>query len=261
MKILIYPDTNHVKWGITQLKPYIEVTGVELAESKEDDFDVLLYWSYHKGIRPLDEFLLAEAKKRHIINLGGWDTTKTCNEKVAKSIYGYNTVIDPFTFKGVMAEKSEKQGSHDLTIIDSVKEKKKGYIYVELIDNRINETTVRDYRVFVYANKVELVLIKDKSIEDRFAGAIKSKIQVCNSPLDEFSKEEIGQMEDFCRAYDTEFTELDVVRGTDGRVHVLDNNNMPSYNPAIKPIFEADDKKILRYLSDKFYKMLERYED
>lgn len=259
MKILIYPDTNHKRWKITQLKPYVEETGVQLAKDKNDSFDVLLYWSYHKGIRALDDFLLRERANRHVINIGGWNTTKTHNERIMKEVFGYNTVIDPNTYKGVMAEKSEKQGAHDLTIIDAFKGKKRGYIYVKLLNNRIDENTVRDYRIFAYRGKVGLVLTKDKDIKDRFAGAIKSKINVYYNPIDLFSEEEIEKIEQFCWAYNTEFTELDACRDEDGRLYIVDNNNIPSYNPAIKPVFEADNKKILGYLSDKFYKMLKEY--
>lgn len=261
MKILLYPDKQHPKYRVTQLKPYIEETGVEIARDKDDSYDVFLYWSYHKCVRPHDRFIIERSLKEHIINLGGWNCTKTYNEEVMNAVFGYNTIVDPHTYTRPMAEKSEKQGSHDLKIIKHFTEKKKNYIYVKLLDNRINENTVRDFRVFVYGYKVELVLIKDKDIEDRFGGAIKSTITVCDNPLDVFSGDEVNKLERFCVVYDTEFTELDVCRDADGKIYVVDNNNIPSYNPAIKPIFEADNRRLLGFLSDKFYKMLQRYAD
>lgn len=259
MKILLYPDTHHKRYKITKLKLFIELLGIELADGIEDDYDVLLYWSYHKGIRPLDDFLLRERTKRHIINAGGWNTMKTQNERVMKEAFGYNTLVDPFTYKGAMAEKSEKQGSHDLKILNSFKEKKDGYIYVKLIDNRISDDIVRDYRIYVYGNNMVLIAIEDKSMDNRFGMAEVSDVEICDNPKDVFSDDEIRKIEFFCEIYDTEFTELDVIRDSDERLYVVDNNNVPAYGLAMRAVFERNNGKTLNYLASKFYEMLEKH--
>ena len=260
MKILLYPDTHHKRYNITTLQLHIDLLGIDLAEGIEDDYDVLLYWSYHKHIRKIDDFLIGEMKKRHIINIGGWNALKGYSEEIMKHAFGYNTIIDPFTYKGAMAEKTEMQSAHNIKIISSLKKKKEGCIYVKLIDNRIGEDTVRDYRVFVHAYKVDFVAVKDKPIQSRFGDAMAPgcKIYACNSPYDVFTDEEIKKMGLVCKIYHTEFTQLDVVRDTDGRIYVLDNNNVPAREPFMVT-YEKNDNEVLKYLSNRFYEMLERY--
>jgi len=259
MKILLYPDTHHKRYKITKLKLFVELLGIDLADGIEDDYDVLLYWSYHKFKRKLDEFLLEESKKRHIINLGGWDTTKTYNEEVMMKAFGYNTVIDPATYQGRMLEKSEIQGAHSMVEIGNRKRKKDNYIYVKLLDNRTSDNMVRDYRVYVCNNNITLVIIKDRSIDDRFKGTAESVIKTCDSPKDVFSDDEIRKIGLFCKIYDTEFTELDVIRDNDGRLYVVDNNNMPAYSRLTWAEFEKENNKILNYSTGRFYEMLEKY--
>jgi len=53
MKLLLYPDTTHPRYKISQIKAYIEYLGIELT----DRFDVLMYQSYHRTVRKHDKFI------------------------------------------------------------------------------------------------------------------------------------------------------------------------------------------------------------
>ena len=258
MKILLYPDDHtHKKYKIAKIKPYIETMGIELAKSAEDNFDLIFYQSYHKYIRKHDDFLREMSKKYDIINIGGDDTTKTRNEKIMKQVFGYNSIAT--SEDKVILEKSEKQGAHDITVVDKIRNKP-NFIYVKMIDNRVSDDTVRDLRIFVFDYKVKAVIIKDKPIEKRFGGAVDAVIRWDDDYADYLlTEDEIDKIEEFCRVYETHYAEIDACRDTDGRLYIVDNNNVPSYSMRMRELFERDNKKYLQILSKWFYEMLKNH--
>lgn len=257
MKILLYPDGEHKRWDITQLKPYIEITGIKTTVDPNDRFDAVIYWSYHKLKRPLDNVLRRLQKEYHVVNIGGWDITKTRNEQVMKEIFGYNTIIDPRKEK-IFLEKSELQGAHDMKIMTRFRGFRDRCLYVKLLDTSLNGM-YRDFRIYVFGNRILLVITKDKTPGDRFAGAIRARVKAYYDASDLFSQDEIDKICAYCRIYMTEFTELDAARDKDGRLYILDNNNMPSFNPTMKKLFAEDDDRLLKYLSNEFYQMIRTY--
>jgi len=198
------------------------------------------------------------SKKYDIINIGGDDTTKTKNEKIMKSVFGYNSIAT--NEDSVILEKSEKQGSHDLRVVDKIGNKP-NFIYVKMIDSRISDSEVRDLRIFVFDYKVKAVVVKDKPITKRFGGALDSNTVRWDDDYADYllTEDEIGKIEEFCKAYKTHYTELDACRDADGRLYIVDNNNVPSYNPRMKEIFEPNNNKYLQILSKWFYEMLKNH--
>ena len=257
MKLLLYPDGEHKRWDITKLKSYIEITGIKITANPSDRFDAIIYWSYHKLKRPLDDTLRRLQKEYHVINIGGWDITKTRNEQVMKEVFGYNTIIDPRKEK-VFLEKSELQGVHDMKIMTGFRGFRNRYLYVKLLDTSLNGM-YRDFRICVFGNKISLVITKDKAPGDRFAGAIRAKVKAYYDASDLFTQDEIAKICAYCETYKTEFTELDAVRDKDGRLYILDNNNIPSFSLTMKKLFAGDDNRLLKYLSDEFYQMVRNY--
>lgn len=261
MKLLIYPDSLHKRWKITQLKAYVETSGVEIVTDPERDFDVVIYWSYHKLVRNLDNTLLSLDKRYDVINIGGWDISKTRNERVMHHAFGYNTLIDPFTYKGKMLEKSEMQGLHTMREVKDVKILKPGYIYVKQIDNRTDDKHVMDYRLYIFDSKVVMVVTKERPIQDRYGGVRESVLKCYTNPEDILSHREQDNITRYCKIYKTSFTELDGVRHNDGKLYIVDNNNVASYNPRMKELFEINNMKILRYLSNYFYETLLKHQN
>ncbi len=257
MTVLLYPDGEHKRWDITQLKPYVEITGTKVTANPGDKFDTVIYWSYHKLKRSLDDTLRRLQKEYHVINIGGWDITKTRNEQVMKEVFGYNTIINPRKEK-IFLEKSELQGAHDMRIMTGFRGFRDRYLYVKLLDTSLNGM-YRDFRIYVFGGKISLVITKDKTTGDRFAGAIRAKVKAYYNASELFSQDEIVKICTYCEAYKTEFTELDAARDKDGKLYILDNNNMPSFNPTMKKLFAENDNRLLKYLSDEFYQMVRNY--
>ena len=253
MRVLLYPDGEHKRYKIAMIKPYLEESGVDIITDPSDDFDVVFYQSYHKTYRRHDEVMMQLAIKYDVINIGCEDIRKRKNEEIMKNAFGYNSLAVPGD--KFILEKSEFQGRHEMKLVKRIGARK-DYIYVRLLDNRISDTHVRDYRIFIFDYKIRGVMTKDKPLSDRYGGAINADVQWVNNP---FTDDQIAKIEKYCRLYKTHYTELDAVIEK-GQLYIVDNNNVPSYNPAMKLIFEADNKKYLKYLSGCFMEMLKNHQ-
>lgn len=258
MRLLLYPDGEHryIRKGLSAICPYIELLGVQTTADPLDSFDVVMYQSYHKSIRKHDSVITKLSTKYDIINIGCEDIRKSKNEEMMMRTFGYNSLATGRDKQ--ILEKSEEQGRHDMKTVSRIGNRE-GYLYVKLLNNMISETTVRDYRIFIFDYKIKAIMTKDKPLHDRFAGAINADVRWHENYMSLISKKEAGNIEKYCRAYRTHYTELDAIRDADGMLYIVDNNNVPSYNPAMRLIFEAGDKKYLRYLADCFYEMLKKH--
>jgi len=258
MKLLIYPDSIHRKWKITKLKVFCEAAGIEVVTDKTKPFDRVIYWSYHKTFRPHSIDTVNLDNRHRMINFGCADIRKSKVENVMLQSFGYNAIINPEQSTNFL-EKSELQGAHSLRICSKFEGYKGNCIYVKFLDGRIDEQTVRDYRIYVFGDKISLVVTKDKSVNDLFAGSLKSKMQCYYDPLELFTEKEIENILNFCSKYRVEVTELDAMRDSDGRLYIVDNNNIPAYSTTEKELFEADNCKVLKYVSNDLKEFLEQW--
>ncbi len=163
MKLLIYPDSNHPNWKFTMLKFFCEFAGVEVVRDKHKPFDKAFYLSYHKTFRQHTFELLELHTKHKIINFGCEDVRKSYVEEVMLKTFGYNAVINPEK-SNLFLEKSELQGSHSLKICDKFEKYTPNCIYVKFLDGRINENTIRDYRIYIYGNRISTVITVNYSL-------------------------------------------------------------------------------------------------
>jgi len=235
------------------IKPYFEELGVEVISDLSSDFDVVFYQSYHKSIRRHDGDMVKLASRYDVINIGCEDIRKSKNEEIMMKAFGYNSLAK--NTDNYILEKSELQGRHEMHLVNRIGNRK-DCVYVRQLDNRISDTKVRDYRIFIFDYKICAVMTKDKPLSDRFGGAINADVRWAVNP---FTVDQINKIEKYCRLYKTHYTELDAVKEGE-RLYIVDNNNVPSYNPAMRKIFEADNKKHLIYLASYFMEMLKNHQ-
>jgi len=225
MKALFYPDPPTGR--NSKVKRYIELSGTTITNNPTDKYDVAVYWSYHKTIRPLDKALIELSKHHNVINIGGWDITKSKVEAIQKKVFGYNTIVDPLKCNYEILEKAEIQCGHALhRVVKNITKHRDGCIYCKLLDNRIDNNTCRYYRYFIFGDRITHTNITDVPIEQRLKGGTHGSIKTV-SGCHGLTKDEEDKIIEFCREYGTTFTELDVIRDPDGRIYVIDNNNIP----------------------------------
>lgn len=260
MKILFYPDGQHERWAKTKMAAYIDEIGAKRVTDPSKSFDHVIYWSHdHLSVKH-DDIILELARYYDIINFGCNNVMKSKNEEIMMQAFGYNSLVNPYTSKQFL-EKSEWQGKHEMHLKNRIRVKRPGYIYVKLIDSRINNDTVRDYRVIVF-DRVVALQTRDKPIADRFRSCRKNRGGVTRWYYDInsfFSTSEIDNIEKYCNLYRSEITELDVLRDKDERLYIVDNNNISGYSDDMRAMYNADSKKILRYCCNKLIETLKKH--
>lgn len=164
-----------------------------------------------------------------VLNARCLDISKRRVAELHQEVFGYHCNVDPTTYVGLMVKKSNINGIHDGEIISGpIDEEKEGYVYQYLIDNRISEYAVADYRLSVIDGTFPFAVIKRRPISVRFQGPQSSFEIVDASTL--FSKDELTKISEIAGRIGLDFGEIDVLREpSDGCIHVIDVNKTPAY--------------------------------
>lgn len=186
-----------------------------------------------------------------MINFACTDISKTRVAEVFADIFGYGLAVDPCTYTGLMAVKSEKNGAHDGMIVQGPvkpEEVDASLVYQRLIDNRLSEgdDKVIDLRCPTVNGKIGLIFIKHRPLHSRFAN-FNARVELAR-PEDYLSAEERTKLAAFARAMRLDFGGLDVLRDrSDGRIYVVDVNKTDMGPPIALPL--ADKFRATRILT------------
>lgn len=100
------------------------------------------------------------------------DISKVNAEEVLKEVFGYSSEVNPLEYKGKCVKKTILNGKHAGEVISCpIRKKEDGYIYQLLLENKTKENVVVDYRVPVFMNYIPFMLLRYKTLDDRFDGA------------------------------------------------------------------------------------------
>lgn len=232
MKLLLYPENcTHRRWPFTVVRRYVESLNIQLVTDPKAAFDVALYFSFHRTVRPWNAVLRDMVHRGvPVLNSGCLDITKSRNEVVMKTVFGYNTIVDPMVTP-VFGEKIEEQGRHSITIMrrEEFTARKPNHIYVKLI-NSIYDGLAEAWRVYVFGGRVVFAYRSMKPEHKRFGRSSAHVSQEFTQDFwQHFTRLELDGIEEYCKMYPVEYTELDVLRDRDdGRIYIVDNNNMPA---------------------------------
>lgn len=267
MKVLFYPDGvkekhryNYSRYPYTMIGTYMKEAGYQKVTDPLKSFDRVIYWSFHRDVIPYDDIIKDLMINYNIINIGCNDIRKSRSEYWMEQVFGYNSLAG--SDEEVFLEKSEKQGLHDIKFTDITKERKPGYIYVKCINNQVNENTVRDYRLVIF-DGVKALQVREKPIADRFGRCRKERGAVCTWHYNinqHLSEQEIRNVNDYCRLYRTHIAELDVLRDADGRLYIVDNNNVAAISNDMREMYAKDNNKILKFCTEHFIKTLKNHD-
>jgi len=154
------------------------------------------------------------------------DISKTHVGKVFKDVFGYSVDIDPLTYHGRAAEKSDSNATHDGVVVQCPLPPeliKPDSVYQKLIDSTFDGSRSEDLRMAYVGGDIPVVFRKYKLIEKRF-GTDYDHVDVWTADQ-AFSSEEQTQLIKFCEAMGLDFGAVDVMRDKhDGRIYVVDVN-------------------------------------
>ncbi len=177
-----------------------------------------------------------------ILNDKVLDISKKKVDHVHLEVFGYNTIIDPTTFKGKAVRKSDKNALHDGEVIDCpIESSDPNSVYQIVIDNSFDAHHVVDFRVPVIAGEIPLCYKKFKEYKVRFTNDVSSS--TLHSPKEIFSDTELIMISDFANKFELDFGELDVLRHSDGKIYIIDVNKTP-YGPPFGLALEDKEKAV-----------------
>jgi len=202
--------------------------------------------------RALEPALKAKAIN-HRIN----DISKTHVAKIFQEVFGYGVDIDPLTYQGKAAQKSDVNATHDGQVVDcpiAPDAVKPGSVYQKLIDSTFDGARSEDLRMAYVGGEIPVVFRKYKLLEKRF-GTDYDHVDVWTADK-AFSKDEQTQLIAFCEAMGLDFGAVDVMRDKhDGRIYVVDVNKtcMP-----VLYLTQKEQRRSFRQISGALVRLVER---
>ncbi len=185
------------------------------------------------------------------INGKAADISKQHVGRVFKQVFGYDLTVDPLTYAGEMAQKSNFNGLHDGRVVRgplAPSAIKQGYVYQKLIDTRAAGPQTEDLRAICIMGEIAVVFHKFKALEKRFgtdyAQVNVTEVQSC------FSSQEQADILTFCEEMNIDFGALDILRDIhDGRIYIVDVNKtgMPVLSLRLKDQIKAFDSIVASF--------------
>lgn len=214
------------------------------------DADVIFYFEDRTQAQPPH---LSQEQKRKSLNFECRDISKTKVGIVFERVFGYALNIDPETYKGRMAVKSETNGVHDGRETQGPITRQDGLSYQRLIDNTIDGLWVEDLRCPVIDGKIEIIFIKRRELATRFANT--NANVTLHSPDDLLSYEERRKITLFAKAMGLDWGGMDILRDKqDGKIYIVDVNKTDMGPPLALSL--RDKNKAITILTDQFVRLV-----
>lgn len=215
-----------------------------------DNADAIFYFEDQTQATPPS---LSDSHRKKAYNFACSDISKSKVGRVFEQIFGYGIAINPETYDGDIAVKSEKNGAHDGYVAKGPIARDPELVYQRLIDNKLNDSIVEDLRCPIIDGEIRLIFIKHRPVKTRFAN-VNSKVSL-GDPEDYLSDEERKHLKDFAKAMGLDWGGMDVLRNRlDGKIYVVDVNKT-DMGPPIALSLE-DKNRATRILADQLMDMI-----
>ncbi len=179
--------------------------------------------------------------------------------QVFKEVFGYSLAIDPTSYVGLAAVKSNQNALHDGRTIRcpiAPTNVRANCVYQQLVDNETGDGTVSDLRVVIHRGRLPLVYRKFRPTETRYSNT-NERAELCQ-PEGVFSVDERVQLLRFAEKIGMDFGEADVLRDRNsGKIYVVDANNTPTGPP--NGLSEQDSARAFHILLESFHQLLTAY--
>lgn len=165
-----------------------------------------------------------------VINQHCTDISKRRVEATFERVFGYPLGVDPTTYEGMVAEKTDENAIHRGRVIKCpISAPEPGRVYEILINNVIKDC-VEDIRVPIMNGHIPLAYLKRRWTHERFDNTnfAVDVVDVHSA----FSRDEQTQISLFAAEMHMDFGELDILRDRkSGLIYIVDANKTPSGPP------------------------------
>jgi len=167
------------------------------------------------------------AGSKKAFNFGCHDISKSKVGEVFKQVFGYDLAVDPRTYKGKIAVKSEINGAHDGYAAIAPLPPEHPYnpklVYQRLIDNTVDDKWAEDMRCPITGGDIDIIFVKRRPLKSRFAN-LNSSVTL-QSPDELLSTEERANIKKFAAAMGLDWGGMDILRNKeDGKIYIVDVN-------------------------------------
>ncbi len=216
--------------------------------------DAVLYFEDETNPKP--PLVPAKTLGKHF-NFGCYDISKSRVAQKFEQIFGYALAVDPLTYKGQIAVKSEKNGAHDgytaTAPLSKAQTANPDLVYQRLVDNSVDGKWAEDMRCPIIGGEIALVFVKRRPLESRFAN-INSGV-ILRKPEDLLSDAERAKLKEFATAMKLDFGGMDVLRDkSDGKIYVVDVNKTDMGPPIA--LSNADKSKAVAMLTKQLIRLI-----
>ena len=191
-------------------------------------------------------------------NFGCHDISKSKVGEVFKQVFGYDLAVDPRTYTGKVAVKSEMNGAHDGYATSAPLPPEHPYdpklVYQRLIDNTVEGKWAEDMRCPITGGDIEIVFVKRRPLASRFAN-MNSSVTL-QSPDELLSAEERAEIKEFAAAMGLDWGGMDILRNKeDGKIYIVDVNKTDMGPPIALSM--KDKSKATAILTKQLLKLIE----
>ncbi len=197
---------------------------------------------------------LSDEQASKSFNFSCNDISKSRVGEVFEEVFGYALAVDPQSYHGPVAVKSETNGVHDGYSATAPIAREEGMVYQVLIDNTVDGKWVEDLRCPIIGGDIELIFIKRRPLTNRFANT--NANVTLHSPDDLLSKQERKQLKQFAMAMGLDWGGMDVLRNQhDGKIYVVDVNKTDMGPPIALSL--KDKNKATSILTNQLIRLIE----
>lgn len=231
LRVLFYPQAPRPQAVLPKICARL---GHDVATNPDVPCDIAIFWTT-STVRRRDARLAAIARGVPVLNHRCHDIGKRHVDRVFRSVFGYGSLLDPRTHRGVCVRKSNLNAQHDGVVrrcpFRSVERR---FVYQHVIDNVVDGSFAEDLRTPVAGGDIPLVYRVRRPLASRFGRAVSARPI---DPAQVYSAVEMDGIRRFCRAMGLDYGELDVLRDRrDGRLFIVDANPTPWPPDAISDV-------------------------
>jgi hypothetical protein len=169
------------------------------------------------------------ATSRPVINIRCTDISKENVEVAFVKTFGYNSLVDPTTFRGLCIKKpNENAVGYGFVVECPTQRREQEFVYQKLIDAR-PDAHQREYRTPVILGEIPLVYVSRRDFPSSDLRDCQRHLLTPTPTADIYSQDEIEKLLAFSGEIGMDIGELDILRDkNDGRLYILDANKTPT---------------------------------
>jgi len=202
-----------------------------------EDIDIIVVWDPWGRVKKNKKkmaILKAYGRGKKKINFKLKSCQKDYTTEIFDEMFEQKLGINPQEYKGYAVAKHNDNGTKSCFFIKcplDADEVFENHIYQKIIDFRhpFDNEILCEIRVPIFGGIVPFVFFKERARGLRFTSKNR-KVSIANVE-DHLTENEVEEIQKYCRKVGLEYGDLDVLRGEDGLIYIIDVNNTPWWPP------------------------------